>query len=235
MREPKYSHVDSVTGHVIYNGALTITKADHHEMMPRTEAFLPGDERGHLCASSLSPYAVNTSVNVVPQNGNDINHGAWLHTENGERTALMEGASIDSLKTAYVDGKVGDRPNTFTVSDHIIYADGHREQIHFSFINEAYADQALFNEISASLQDTFNEANPSDTLRSDMSAQQYAELMESSDALLPGIETDYAAADYSGLPLSASTSASDMAEIADIDAASVDITAECGIDDEGGL
>lgn len=230
MREPKCSHVNSVTGNVVYNGALSITKADHHEMMPRTEAFLPGDERGHLCASSLSPYAVNTSVNVVPQNGNDINHGAWLHTENGERTALMEGASIDSLKTAYVDGKVGDRPNTFTVSDYILYADGRREQLHFSFINEAYADQALFNEISVSLQDTFNEeANPGDTLRAEMSGQQYAELMESSDALLPGIEADYAAADYSGLPSSASTSTSD------IDAASVDITAECGIDDEGRL
>ena len=69
-REPKYSYIVPRNGNVTFNGPLEITKSDHKGMPPRTEAYLPGDERGHLCASSLSPYAVNSTVNVVPQNGN---------------------------------------------------------------------------------------------------------------------------------------------------------------------
>lgn len=204
-REPKYSFVDPKNGNVTYNGPLEIVKGNHDGMTPRTEAYLPGDEKGHVCASSLSPYAVNSSLNIVPQNGSDINHGAWLHTEMGERNALSDGASIHSEKTAYVDGHVGDRPHTFTVNDHVFYADGHHvEELHFSFPNEAYADQAAFNDLSASLPGTFDgSANPGDVLRAEMNEEQYAELMESSDALLPGLTEEYAAADYSGLPPSA--------------------------------
>lgn len=223
-REPKYSFVDPKNGNVTYNGPLEIVKGNHDGMTPRTEAYLPGDEKGHVCASSLSPYAVNSSLNVVPQNGADINHGAWLHTEMGERDALNAGASIRSEKTAYVDGQVGDRPHTFSVNDHVLYADGHTEELHFSFSNEAYADQAAFNALSASLPGTFDGVNPGDALRTEMDAEQYAELMESSDALLPSLTDDYAAADYSGLPSSAEINVDPGAECISAEANDVEAT-----------
>lgn len=234
MRESKYSFVNPENGDVSYKGPLEITKSDHGGMTSRTEAYLPGDERGHVCASSLSPYAANTAVNVVPQNGSDINHGSWLHTENGERVTLQNGASIYSEKTAYVDGQVGDRPHTFTVNDHITYADGHSEQIHFSFLNESYADQQAFNDLSASLPGAFEGVNPEDALRAEMDTAQYAELMESSDALLPGIAEDYTAADYSGMP-AADTVADSAAEAVDASTANTfvgdDDGADCSTDD----
>ena len=47
--------------------------------------------------------------------------------ERGETDALKNGASIDSTKIAYVDGKSGDRPSAFMVNDKITYPDGHTE------------------------------------------------------------------------------------------------------------
>ena len=67
------------------------------------------------------------------------------------------------------------------------YEDGHTEIIHLSFTNEAYADQEAWNALSASLPGTFEGENPGDGLRSSMSSEEYAALMEQTDAELPGI------------------------------------------------
>ena len=237
-REPKYSYIVPRNGNVTFNGPLEITKSDHKGMPPRTEAYLPGDERGHLCASSLSPYAVNSTVNVVPQNGADINHEAWLQIENGERSALKAGASIHSEKIAYVDGQIGDRPHTFANNDHVIYPDGHNEIIYFSLPNEAYANQSAFNDLSAAFPDTFGDTEPTDVLRSEMNTDQYAELMESSDLLLPSIADEYMAADYYGLPAAAmadsaaeaANTAAEAEDTTDADISAEDIAAGCDND-----
>ena len=237
-REPKYSYIDPRNGNVKFNGPLEVTKSDHRSMPPRTEAYLPGDEKGHLCASSLSPFAVNSTVNVVPQNGADINHGAWLQIENGERAALKAGASIHSEKIAYVDGQIGDRPHTFANNDHVTFPDGHNEIIYFSLPNEAYANQSAFNELSAAFPDTFGDTEPTDVLRSENDIAQYAELMESSDLLLPNIADEYTAADYYGLPAaamagSAAEAANTAVEAEHTSAADIsadDIAADCDND-----
>lgn len=237
-REPKYSFIDPKNGNVIFNGPLEITKSDHKGMASRTEAYLPGDEKGHLCASSLSPFAVNSTVNVVPQNGVDINHGAWLQIENGERSALKAGASIQSEKIAYVDGQIGDRPHTFANNDHVTFPDGHNEIIYFSLPNESYANQSAFNDLSVAFPDTFGDTEPTDELRSENDIAQYAELMESSDLLLPSIADEYTAADYYGLPAaamadSAAESANTTAEAeytSAVDISADDIAADCDND-----
>lgn len=77
-------------------------------MPGRTDAYLPGDERGHVNASSLQ--GSNTLENVVPQNS-DVNHGAYYSMEQGERSALQNGAAIDSSKTAVVNSEPGARPD----------------------------------------------------------------------------------------------------------------------------
>ena len=97
MRNSSYSTVDPENGNITYSGPLEVMKGDHSHMPARTEAYLPGDERGHINASSLG--GVNDESNVAPQH-RDLNHGAYYSMEQGERAALQHGAAIDSNKTA---------------------------------------------------------------------------------------------------------------------------------------
>ena len=132
MHNSEFSSVDPKTGDVTYSGPLSVEKGNHSHMPSRTEAYLPGDERGHVNASSLG--GVNSRSNVVAQHA-DVNHGAYLSVEKGERAALQNGATIESEKTAVVNSQPGDRPSSFTINDSVTYSDGHTESIHHSFTN----------------------------------------------------------------------------------------------------
>lgn len=191
MRSSTYSSIDPSNGNVIWNGPLSVEKGNHAGMPARTEAYLPCDERGHVNASSLG--GKNTPSNVVAQH-RDLNHGAYLSMENGERHALQNGASIDSEKIAVVDAQPGDRPTTFMVNDAVTYADGHTEPIHHSFTNESNVDQIAWNGIASSLPGTYDAPNPGDELRESMSSVEYSELMETTDAGLSDLTGDYASA-----------------------------------------
>lgn len=230
MRNPGYSSVNPNTGDVTYNGPISLEKGDHSHMPSRTDAYLPGDERGHVNASSLG--GVNSRANVVAQHS-DVNHGAYLSVEKGERTALQNGATIESEKTAVVNSHVGDRPTAFTVNDSVTYPDGHTESIHHSFTNESYADQAAWNDMSASLPGTFDGENPGDGLRGSMDTESYSSLMDATDAEMPGLDADYAPADFSGVPDSAETSSVSADVGADSDAGSGDCVADTGSDAGG--
>ena len=199
-----YSYVNPDNGNVSWNGPLDRQKGDHTNMPHRTAAYLPGDERGHVNASSLGgPNSIN---NIVPQNA-ELNHGAYYAMEQGERTALENGASIHSSKTAIVDSEPGNRPDVFLVTDNVTYADGHSELISHSFTNESIADQEAWNNYTAALPGTFDAQSPTEALSVPMSSAEYAELMEATDAELPGMEGDYAAADFSGVPASCAAEA----------------------------
>ena len=232
MSSNHYSSIDPVTGNVSWNGPLSIGKGDHSHMPGRTDAYLPADQRGHVNASSLQ--GPNTPENVVPQNS-DVNHGAYYSMEQGERSALQNGAAIDSSKTAVVNSEPGARPDLFTVTDNVTYSDGHAESIHHSFTNASYADQQAWNDMSAALPDTFDAPNPGNVLADSMSSSEYAELMENTDAELPGIAEDYAAADFSGVPgtdsaaSDADTAASGESADSSVDSGS---SAECDSDDD---
>ena len=86
------------------------------------------------------------------------------------------------------------------MNDSVTYLDGHTESIHHSYTNESYANQAAWNDMSASLPGTFDAPNPGDGLRGSMDSESYASLMESTDAEMPGLAEDYAPADFSGVP-----------------------------------
>ena len=195
-----YTVVDPNTGTVTSNGNLEITKGNHKGMPSRTSAYLPGDERGHIQASSLG--GSNDPSNIAPQH-HDVNRYGWRGMERGETDALKNGASIDSTKIAYVDGKSGDRPSAFMVNDKITYPDGHTENVHLSFSNESYADQAEEERIVASLGDEIYDAPNPDAARESMSPEEYKALMEEADQVDFDIRDEYAPADYSGLPPSA--------------------------------
>lgn len=239
MCSSHYSSIDPINSNVTWEGSLSIEKGDHSHMPSRTDAYLPGDERGHVNASSLG--GTNTTDNVVAQHY-DVNHGAYYSMEQGERTALQNGVTIDSSKTAIVNAQLGDRPEAFMVSDNVTYADGHTESIQHSFTNASYAEQQAWNDQSVALPDIFDAHNPGDTLGNSMTSSAYAELMENTDAELPGIAEDYAAADFSGVP--GADSASSVSEsivtdgktadaVADADVStSGDSSADCGADEE---
>lgn len=224
------SYVNPDNGNVSWNGELFLQKGDHSNMPHRTEAYLPGDERGHINASSLG--GANSSNNIVAQNA-DLNHGAYYSMEQGERTALQSGATIDSSKTAIVDSEPGNRPDVFLIMDNVTYADGHSEVLSHSFTNEATATQEAWNDYSAALPDTFAAQNSVDALSVSMSNEEYAELMEATDAELPGIAEDYAAADFSGVPASCAAE-SDAAFADDGTGSNLDYgnAADCEVDDE---
>lgn len=232
MRNPSDSAIDPITGNVRYSGALEITKGNHSHMPARSEAYLPGDERGHVNASSLN--GTNTTANVVAQNS-DVNHGAYYSMEQGERAALQGHAEIQSDKTAVVNGEVGDRPQVFMVSDTVTYADGHSEAIHHSFANESYADQAAWNAESAQLPGALEAENPGDGLRDSLPEADYADLMESTDAELPGIQADYAPADFSGLPGVDPAAASEAAADASADSSAASSASSVIGSDSGGI
>ena len=146
-----------------------------------------------------------------------------MSVERGERAALQKGVSIYSEKTAIVNGNVGDRPAAFTTSDVLTYPGGHVENIHTSLQNESYAFQAEMNEISASLPDTFTAANPGDSLRTTMTAEEYAEMMIETDQVLPNLSDEYAPADFSGVPACVTETSADL----DVSAITADMDAQC--------
>ena len=195
-----YTVVDPNTGTITSHGNLEITKGNHKGMPSRTSAYLPGDERGHIQASSLG--GSNDPSNIVPQH-HDVNRYGWRDMERGETDALKNGATIDSTKIAHVDGKSGDRPSAFMVNDKITYPDGHTENVHLSFSNESYADQAEEERIVASLGDEIYDAPNPDAARESMSPEEYKALMEEANQVDFDIRDEYAPADYSGLPPSA--------------------------------
>ena len=198
MHHPEYSSVD-LDGKVSWKGPLSSEKGTHEGMPPRTDAYLPGQDRGHVNASSLG--GANIPENIVPMHA-DVNRagGGWYAMEKGERSALQHGASIESEKTAVMSSSTSGQPEVLLASDTITYPDGHTENSHLSFANEAYADQEAWNELSASLPGTFDAPNLGDGGRASMTTDEYGALMEATDQELPGIAADYAPADFSGLP-----------------------------------
>lgn len=221
MRNPAYSTIDKETGNYHWDGPLSLEKGDHRNMPPRTPVYLPGDERGHLTASSLG--GTNSRMNITAQ-AYDVNHHGFIGMEAGERAALASGASVDSHKTAIVNGEIGGRPDVYMANDNVTYDDGHTEAVHLLYTNLSYADQQAMNDFSAAQPDTFLAPNPGDGLRDSMTTAEYAELMESTDALLVGIEEDYAPSDAWGAP--AADAADLSADLSDDDGIS------CSMDDD---
>lgn len=231
MRNLKYSSIDPNTGDVTYKGPLSLEKGDHSHMPGRTEAYLPGDERGHVNASSLG--GINSGANIVPQHA-DLNHGAYLSVEKGERITLQSGAMIESEKTAIVNGSPGERPSTFIVNDSVTYPDGHTELIQHSFTNESYADQSNWNDMTASLPGTFDAANPGDGLRSSIDdIEAYSTLMEATDSEMPSLDVDYDPADFSGMPNLTDISSASADLCMDPDTGYMDCSTDSGGDSGG--
>lgn len=210
MAEDKTNTVDPNTGTKTYVGPSEITKGNHDNMPKRDSSYLPTDERGHIQASSLG--GSNKPENIAPQSY-DLNHGSWLSMENAEKAAINDEknpATIQSEKTAFASNQPGGRPDAFTAKDTINFADGNTQTVNLSFANMQNDQQAAINdEVNAQTESLMDEyANPGDTLRDSMTAEEYAELMEETDAALPNIADYYSEWDYQGNPTVSETETS---------------------------
>lgn len=221
------NHVNPRTGTIVYSGKSDIMRGDHMGMPPRTAAYGPTDERGHIQASSLG--GSNSADNVVPQS-RDLNHGAYYQMEQGERAALRGGASIQSEKTAYAS-QPGGRPDAFMVNDTISFPGGQTQTVHLSFANLMNADQEALNaEASVQAADLYDaQPNPGDALRDSMSPVEYGALMEETDAALPSVQDHYAEWDWSG-PVEADPETGAEVEPSGSEAAGAEAEADGGCD-----
>lgn len=214
MRNPHCSTIKN-NGDVVWEGLLTMEKGNHNNMPKRSEQqYLDGDIRFHVNASSLG--GCNNRSNVVPGN-NDVDKHSWTSIENSERTVLKNGGSIYSEKTAVVNGQAGERPTSFFVKDTVTYPDHHQEVVSHSFLNESFADQEKFNEISSRLSEAFSDPNPGDQLREEILPEVYADLMNSTDSELPTISTDYEQTDFYDSTLQQSASCDEFEATCDMD------------------
>lgn len=230
MSNTKTNTVDPKTGTTTYQGPSQITKGNHNYMPSRTSAYLPTDERGHIQASSLG--GSNSRNNVAPMS-KDLNHGSYLHMENAEKSAIQNGATVQSEKTAFVSNQPGGRPDAFMVNDTITFSNGNTQTVNLSFSNMQNDQQAAINdEVStqaSSLMDEFS--NPGDVGRASMTTEEYAELMEQTDASLPNIADYYSEWDYSGTPAAAAETATATADWDGVTAGDPVGTESAGTDD----
>lgn len=183
-----YSTVNLHTGTKTYVGPSVVTKGNHSHMPARDSSYLTTDERGHIQASSLS--GDNSKVNIVPQ-AKDLNHGAYLSVENGERDALVKGNTIETEKVAFSSNQPGHRPDAFMVNDTITMSNGQQQEVHHSFANMQNSEQEHLNAELDRHSDMLDAPNPGDTLRDGMSTEEYTELMEVTDNELMDLRDEY--------------------------------------------
>ncbi len=86
--------------------------------------------------------------------------------------------------------------DAYMVNDHVTFADGKTQDVHLSFSNMSKAEQTQLNEQTSAIFDT-GEPNPGDSLREQMSPQEYSQLMEEIDPALPSIQDEFAEWDVS--------------------------------------
>ena len=77
------------------------------------------------------------------------------------------------------------------IRDRVTYANGQTQEIHHSFANMMNAEQENLNATLSNYSEALNVPNPSDTLRENMSMDEYANLMEKTDDELPNLKDEY--------------------------------------------
>ena len=188
-----YNTVNLHTGTKAYVGLNIVTKGNHNRMPAKDSSYLATDERGHIQASSLS--GDNSIVNIAPQ-AKDLNHGAYLSVENGEKDALARGNTIETEKVAFSSNQLGHRPDAFVVNDTVTMANGQQQEIHHSFANMQNSEQESLNTGLDRHSDMLDAPNPGDTLKDGMSSEEYAELMEVTDNELIDLRDEYQVDEY---------------------------------------
>lgn len=195
-----YTFTTDQNGTVTAKGDLqsqTAARNSSAQVKSGGSARLDDDDGGHLVAARFNGPAIE--ANLSAQNSN-LNRSSFKAMENAEARAMENGAKITTERTAFVGNNVAPdgskRPDAYMVNDHVTFANGKQQDVHLSFTNMSANEQASMNEQTAGIFDT-GEPNPGDGLRAQMSDEEYAELMESTDQYLPSFRDEYAEWDTS--------------------------------------
>lgn len=189
--------VDSVTGTTIATGEIqneTASRNNKMQVQAGDELRMSTDQGGHLVAASHNGPAIRE--NLFAQDGH-LNQGQFKTIENAERRLVSNTenpVSIYTERTAYMSHpqqEKGVRPDAFMINDTITYADGSKQEVHLSFANMTVEQQENINQELGENVDMENIPNPGDTLRENMSAEEYADLMEKTDTELPGLKEEF--------------------------------------------
>ncbi len=162
-------------------------------MQQKVEGKTSTDHSGHLIAAQQNGPAIKE--NLFAQDGH-LNQGPYRSMENAELGLVRNGATVYTEKTAYIPHatETGARPSAFIANDTITYADGHTQHVNLSFANLTVVQQEEYAQMAAESQIDMECENPGDTLRENMSTQEYASLMEETDYSLLNIRDEYSVA-----------------------------------------
>lgn len=182
--------VDERTGTMIASGALSVGKTaprTHRAAKAGGSRHEESDHDGHGIAARFNGPTIEENLSAM--NGK-INQGSYKRMENAEVALLKTGASVQTERIAYAyspkaeDGGV--RPEAYLVNDTVTYNNREKQHIHLSFTNMEPKEQGKMNDVVSNMEMP-EILNQGDRLREQMTAVQYAELMESTDQYLPDV------------------------------------------------
>lgn len=186
--------VDDTTGTIIATGELQNTMAERNQaVMAKTGGDMKTetDHAGHVIAARENGPCI--PENLAAQDSK-LNLSTYKKVENAEHRIMKDGGEIQTERIAYMSNpktEQGVRPDCFMVNDKITYSDGNIQEVHLSFPNMTYGQQEGINR---ELENTIlldNSLNVDDTIRNEMSSQEYAQLIEETNKLLPNIGDEF--------------------------------------------
>lgn len=196
-----YTFTTDQNGTVTAKGDLqsqTAARNSSAQVKAGGSARLADDDGGHLVAARFNGPAIDS--NLSAQNSN-LNRGSFKSVENAENRALQSGAKISTERIAFVSNDIAQdgsrRPDAYMINDTITHPNGQTENVHHSFSNLSAQKQTDLNSETAGIFYAHDMPNPGDGLRAQMSDEEYAELMESTDQYLPSFRDEYAEWDTS--------------------------------------
>lgn len=197
IHESGYTFLIDENGTTIAAGRLQDIKAERNARLQAKaggELRESGDQGGHLVAAQHNGPPI--SENLFAQDGR-LNQGGFKSLENAEHRLISDPqgkAEIYTERTAFVSNvhaENGNRPDSFMVNDNIRYADGSVQDVHLSFSNMTVQEQEDINQVLETSILPEDISNPGDTLREFMSPEEYAQLMEETDTVLPNIRDEF--------------------------------------------
>ncbi len=189
--------IDTENGTTIATGRLQDVKAERNAQLQTKaggELRESGDQGGHLVAAQHNGPPI--SENIFAQDGR-LNQGVFKSIENAEHRLISNtqgNAEIYTERTAFVSNVhviSGIRPDAFMVRDNITYADGKVQDVYLSFPNMSVQEQEDINQVLETSILTEDTPNPGDALREFLSPEEYAQLMEETDTMLPNIRDEF--------------------------------------------
>lgn len=180
------------SGSITAKGELQSGKAERTAFNAEKNGVLmtEGTQKGHLVPARQNGPTIKG--NITAQDGH-LNQSTIKKLENAETRLITNKENpvrIQSERTAFAKNQKKDglvKPDAYMYNETLTFADGKTETVHLSFSNQSKADQAAQNALVNSMNaDHMDSSRPSW-----MSAAEYNDLMEKTNAELPGIAQEF--------------------------------------------